>query len=274
MKNFLLLLLIHLFNVSLQAQTSTYNCYFEFNSAKYHTDSLPKLIEWINQYKSYKHVKFELYGYTDTIGSISYNDQLAKSRLASVAGSITDTVIQITKQVPKGEQYSLKNYAENKEYRKVEIIATFDQAENPEKQSKRKDKDQSDLSTEKEHYLEERFEEFDKKGNDVTINLKIQFENNSDVYYDWDSATQVYILSEYLKKYPNKKVEIQGHVCCSNSYDISLLRAKKVHDDLIRLKISPNRIKYEGFSNRVPLVKEVDEFSQQQNRRVEVIFYE
>ena len=67
---------------------------------------------------------------------------------------------------------------------------------------------------------------------------------------------------------------ILGHVCCSNNYAVSTSRAKKVYEDLVKYNINKKRMKYKGMSNTIPLVEEVNATTEQQNRRVEVMFYE
>ncbi|HWY10012.1 MAG TPA: OmpA family protein [Bacteroidia bacterium] len=93
-------------------------------------------------------------------------------------------------------------------------------------------------------------------------------------------------LLKTLKNNPKLKVEIQGHVCCTNNgedgvdYDtrepkLSENRAKAIYEYLIDKGISKSRLSYKGYGRTKP--KEPIEDSpekEQANRRVEVLVLE
>jgi outer membrane protein OmpA-like peptidoglycan-associated protein len=96
------------------------------------------------------------------------------------------------------------------------------------------------------------------------------------------SAETLEKLYVVLRDNPTLKISIEGHVCCvkdaPDAYDIdtyepflSVNRAKAIYNYLIDKGIDANRLKYEGFGRRKPVV--VDERNEQdaeKNRRVEV----
>lgn len=96
------------------------------------------------------------------------------------------------------------------------------------------------------------------------------------------SAETLEKLYVVLRDNPSLKISIEGHVCCvkdaPDAYDIdtyepflSVNRAKAIYNYLIDKGIDANRLKYEGFGRRKPVV--VDERNEQdaeKNRRVEV----
>lgn len=77
-------------------------------------------------------------------------------------------------------------------------------------------------------------------------------------------------LYKILTAYPDLEIAIQGHVCCGDDLPLSVARAKAVYDFLVLNGIASTRLSYEGFSNYKPLTKEIDEASEQANRRVEI----
>lgn len=104
------------------------------------------------------------------------------------------------------------------------------------------------------------------------IILPIKFEGNKTKIRQ-DSYPLVEELANTLKKYPELTAHIRGHVCCVNKKQKSKKRAKSVYKALIKSGISPDRISYNGYSNKVPLVyPERTEKDRSANRRVDVIF--
>ena len=97
----------------------------------------------------------------------------------------------------------------------------------------------------------------------------LEFVGNQAVpnYY---SMPVLYKLLEIMLMYPDLAITIQGHVCCGDDMPLSVARAKAVHDYLVGSGIDASRLRYEGFSNTQPVAKEIDEASEQRNRRVEL----
>lgn len=92
-------------------------------------------------------------------------------------------------------------------------------------------------------------------------------------------------LLKTLTDNPNLKIEIQGHVCCTNGADgldydtqernLSEARAKAIYDYLVSKGINADRLSYKGFGHSKP--KELIEDSpekEQANRRVEIMILE
>lgn len=92
-------------------------------------------------------------------------------------------------------------------------------------------------------------------------------------------------LLKTLNDNPSIKIEIQGHVCCTDDTDgldfdthiknLSEARAKAIYEYLIAKGISADRLSYKGFGHTKP--KEIIEDSpekEQANRRVEIMVLE
>jgi outer membrane protein OmpA-like peptidoglycan-associated protein len=277
MLNKIFFLLGVLIILPIQAQESAYNCFFRFNSAEYRSDSIIKMKNWLDNQDKSTLISFDLIAYTDTLGSIEYNDLLAEKRLENIAKILVESGYQVSGTRTVGKRYATANYTNNSEFRKVEISPNYSLESitleiDSTYQSEEKSGGIIELTeAEKE---ENRLAEFERLGNNAIINLHIEFQNGSNVYSNQESEKQVYYLAQYLKKYPKKKVMILGHVCCSNNYAVSLSRARKVYEDLRKYKIKKNRMNFKGMSNSRPLVEEINHKTEQQNRRVEVVFSE
>jgi outer membrane protein OmpA-like peptidoglycan-associated protein len=76
-------------------------------------------------------------------------------------------------------------------------------------------------------------------------------------------------LYQMVRKTPAMLL-IKGHVCCSDEQELSEKRAQQIKKYLVSRGINPGRLNWEGFSNRRPLVKEVDAPTRELNRRVEI----
>jgi outer membrane protein OmpA-like peptidoglycan-associated protein len=275
MKN-LLIILTWILALSSHAQTDkrTFNCYFGFNQADFPQDSTAKLLHWMQSIDG-KVETVTLRGYTDSVGAQTYNYKLADKRLKTISAQLLPAYYgKIRIADSKGEVYQ-QTYGQNdQQWRKVEVEVTYvptpvvveiPPVEIIEDQPKIIEK----APEPKVETKEERIETFSKaKG---AISLQVQFYGGTDTYMG-NAAADVEALAAYLNEHPEVNAFIRGHVCCQNDVVLSQRRAKKVYQDLIALGISKRRLKYEGFGNSMPLAQEVDEYTMQQNRRVDVVF--
>ncbi len=93
-------------------------------------------------------------------------------------------------------------------------------------------------------------------------------------------------FAESLKKSPEIKIELQGHICCHGKQgdgqdietgldNLSVMRAKEVYDFLIAKGIDKARLRYKGMGNAFPKVwPEMTTADQIANRRVEAVLWE
>lgn len=261
-----------------QAQETSYNCFFKSNSAEYPSDSITQLQNWLNSHGVNETISFTIVAYTDTIGRVDYNDQLSLKRLENVAAFLKAKNYRIQESKSIGERYAKDKYTNHAAFRKVEIHLISKEKEIASAvavaENERTDEQVFQVEKNFANSTKPLLEVFEEAGNNKTINLNIEFQNNSNVYIDEQSKQHVFYLAQYLKNNPEKKVMILGHVCCTDNYAVSLSRARKVYEDLLSYQINKNRLKFQGMSNNSPLVEEIDLQTQQQNRRVEVVFYE
>ncbi len=82
-------------------------------------------------------------------------------------------------------------------------------------------------------------------------------------------------LVDFISKYPDRQVSIEGHTddrgSASFNLDLSQRRAESVRDALIERGISSRRVQAVGLGEEFPVASNDHEFGRSQNRRVEII---
>ncbi|GAB5557680.1 MAG: hypothetical protein SchgKO_18930 [Schleiferiaceae bacterium] len=182
----------------------------------------------------------------DSTGTMPYNDDLSVSRAIAVRDYLVSQGVDkgLLATVGKGKR-ELKYTSDSDFYknRRCEFIVPLALSENL-----------ADLPLE--------------KGTTFAM-TNLQFVGNQSIPMA-ESYEPLAQLLLFLEENPEIAVEIQGHVCCMGDQELSQARAEMVKFYLIDRGIHPDRLKARGFSNKKPLVKEVDEATQAINRRVEV----
>lgn len=196
--------------------------------------------------------KVQIEGHTDSLASDDYNLRLSRRRVISLLEYLVSKGLDPRKVATGfyGEQrpryLSDTSWGKN---RRVEVLLYVDQNLLPAPEKRLTDYDLS-------------------KGQKLRI-PRLQFVGNQPVP-TWQSMPALRELLEVMKAQPDLKIEIQGHVCCSNNQELSVERAKLVYYFLRDQGIDEERLSYQGFSNSDPLYEEVDERAKAMNRRVEI----
>jgi OmpA-OmpF porin, OOP family len=103
----------------------------------------------------------------------------------------------------------------------------------------------------------------------------IQYEFNS-AALGTESFTELDRLADFLKKYPNIKVEVSGHTddVGEDNYNVELSRkrSESVAAYLVAKQIDSSRIATFGFGESQPLIQSTSRDARNLNRRVEVRF--
>ncbi|MCH2229876.1 MAG: OmpA family protein [Crocinitomicaceae bacterium] len=202
----------------------------------------------------------KLIAFCDTTASVQYNRQLAKRRLNEV---VTRSGMKVShaEQSVLGEEFNMKRMNYNAaSYRRVDILYK--------RKPNKLFSEYNGLSIDKALY---KFAE-DSTRKDITIQLKLQFYANEDVFMP-GYQQELTILYHFLKANPDVDAHIRGHVCCVDNRALSTARAMKVYKFLVRNSIDRNRLSIKGYSNKVPFVwPEKTPVDTQMNRRVDVIF--
>ena len=250
MKNYVLLLLLTLINPAFGQEKFT--VYFDFDVHQTNSDSNQKLTDWIAKSKD---VEVErIYAFCDSVGSHEYNDKLAVRRLNSVLKILRDNKIRLSKQIEtKGFGKRFEQSKIQDENRKVEIYFK-----------------------KKEEKLSDKIAQL-KVGDKLRLR-NLNFYNRSGIVVPKSRPVLAELL-EIMQENPKLKIEIQGHICCQEKFDvedISTLRCKTVYNYLIENGISVSRLSYKGFGSSQPIYKipEQNEFERDENRRVEILILE
>lgn len=257
-----------------------------FDTAKYDLTSQEskRLQDWINLNSKSKILSME--GFTDEVGSMSYNDTLSLKRVGYIYNLVQKKVTVRADFKTNGFGES-KLISENKaENRRVTIyyLSEF-QIEleefiiNDFKVQKSIDllpiKEVEKFNINPKWTLTEVVE---KVPNGTMFTLE-------DIQFHFDSAVLMLNAKQELDKWlvvlnsnPNLKIIVQGHICCIPKDDILLSskRAKAVMDYLVSKGVEKERIQYIGYGSTRPkfIIPEKNGYEALMNRRVEIVIQE
>jgi outer membrane protein OmpA-like peptidoglycan-associated protein len=256
--NMRILFFLFLFSaLSTQGQTDTLRVYFK-NDSYALSDSARAILSSIDQRVH------AVYAYCDQNGSIHYNDLLAQKRATSVLEAITADYLNEPTIHLIGKKMEVNPVSYNHHHwRRVDVIVEKPVDLKP----------VVEVEAFHETALIEQLSSFQKDSTltEKTIDLTIQFYPGLPIVLP-EFEGQLFILFDFLRYNTDVSAEIHGHVCCADDYPLSYHRAHMVYQFLIDRSISPKRLRYEGFSNRVPKINpEITDIDRQQNRRVEVV---
>ena len=106
----------------------------------------------------------------------------------------------------------------------------------------------------------------------IPIVLNISFQGDKDHLIGEDKNEDLAELIRILNSDSTITIKLNGHVAVRPDKELSLKRALRIKDYVVKSGISEKRINCEGFSNLNPLVPPINEINHAKNRRVEVIF--
>ncbi|MGE3538769.1 MAG: OmpA family protein [Candidatus Tectimicrobiota bacterium] len=85
----------------------------------------------------------------------------------------------------------------------------------------------------------------------------------------------LYPLTTFLQKYPERQVMIEGHTdsqgSADSNLDLSQRRAESVQSFLLQNSIEPARVTARGYGETTPVASNTTAAGRQQNRRVEIV---
>lgn len=193
----------------------------------------------VNEVEKQTFGRIVLMGYTDSVGSLEFNQVLASKRLQSVKKIIEGSKFKgyLLDSLNRNELRG-KEPVDDSQYRRVDIL----------------------IYKMEPNYVMAK-----------PINLNIQFVVASD-YVEKGSMESLKQLLYVMKSDDSLKIVLNGHVCCAPDQPMSLKRAKRVKTYLVNNGIDEKRITCFGYSNSVKLVEEVSSETRAINRRVEVVF--
>lgn len=264
----LLLLLLPLGRVYAQEET-VFSVYFEFNKYNLEQKQGENMVAFVKALDTTRIESIQIYGYCDDRGKDEYNFKLSTNR----ANTIRDTLIArgiknkiIVTIEGKGRilleediDVTTKDEARSKN-RRVDIVINFKPAPPPKLEPGYYKEVKKEMVVGDHIYLE-----------------NILFERGSSKLTP-KSRQELEKIAKLLLKYKNLNFEIQGHICCTPTFqkeaidkdtrkrELSKNRAYTVYKFFISKKIPASRMTYKGYGNTVPLGK-----GSEYDRRVELV---
>jgi len=259
---------ILVFPIVMFSQTKIKSFYFE-NEQSIPTPYSQNQLELFKQSLLKEEVVIlEIYSFTDSLGSNSYNTILAEKRLTYIASQlnlIDNSFIQL-KHSGLSYKYDVKDF---KSWRRVDIYYEL---------LVYRDSAVTENAIVTENQVEEIALMNDYYPIDESIKdtlpfiLNISFKEGT-AKIELKSFTEIKKIAGYLNTHPTRKIVIRGHVCCGTNMRISKNRAKAVYKELQKMGIEKSRLSYKGMSNKDPLVfPEKTNADRQKNRRVDIVF--
>jgi outer membrane protein OmpA-like peptidoglycan-associated protein len=271
-RRFYILLALLISNIILAQEETVYSVYFEFD--KYNLDEKQgnNVVAFIKAIDTARIETIQIYGYCDDRGKDEYNFKLSTNR----ANTIRDTLIGrgiknkiIVTIEGKGrilldediDNSNPDNVSEKRSRnRRVDVVVNFKPLPPPKLEPGVYNALKKDLIVGDRIYLENIL--FERGSSKLTLKSKTELEK----------------MARLLMKYKNLEFEIQGHICCTPTFqkeaidketrkrELSKNRAFAVYKFLVSKKINPSRMTHKGYGNTQPLGKGTE-----YDRRVELV---
>lgn len=269
MKSFLLFLLGLSSLLTFAQEEEIHSIYFEFDKYDLKDEQADTLLQFVRKLDTTKVETIEIFGYCDDRGKDAYNYKLSNNRANTVKNKLISKGIKskiIITIEGKGriliDEDVLDNVPEvRSKNRRVDVVVNY------------KPVVVSHLG------IPNLYEQLPKK---PAVGDRIYLD---DVLFDRGSSKlsgkarkQLDFIARQLHRFPKLEFEIQGHVCCTPTYqkeaidratrkrELSINRAERVFKYFNYRKIPKSRMKTIGYGNTQPLGK-----GSQFDRRVELV---
>ena len=269
------------------SQTDTLFVYFssdKFNVSRSEELRLKSFLDGITP------AKIELNGHCDSIGSLTYNENLSVQRCLAVKKIIRQNLLKETQILINhfGERKPIDNNEDTRARavnRRVQVIVwQLEKSDTigsiPEDSIKESKVIVTDSDKESAHA-----DSIISTLKDLEVGTTLRLPNLN--FYPGrhvilpQSLSTLKLLLKVLNDNSKMEIEIQGHICCqygegdgmdneTGIWNLSLRRAKEVYDYLVQNGIKARRLSYKGFGAGHKLVVERTEEDRITNRRVEV----
>lgn len=266
-----------------QKKTDTLRLYFNINEVSSPLN-YSRLDSAVFSLKG-KYADVAIYGYADFLHSNNYNQTLSQQRANHVKKHLlkisSKSQLNIYACEGKGEVLSQENGSSEGEPKQRRVDIYFEPVVTINVADDKLETPQDPLTEKKENIKE--LEELE-TGESLSLD-GLSFEPGRH-YVLKASVPVLEKLLQTLKKHNTLKIEIQGHVCCTqNGADgmdldtremkLSENRAKAIYDFLIKKGISKNRLSYKGYGRTKPKFPlELTPEEEQANRRAEIMIVE
>lgn len=258
--------------IVLQAQTTSFTVYFDFNKYELNAAARARLDSFaLAQKANLLPGIIDLSGHCDGVGSDPYNDLLSKRRVNTVKKYFRDlgfSESQVRNENGHGKRQPLNNNRTEEDRRlnrRVEILYS-----------------QVSAGTTKGGTLKEQIADTATITGTNIVLRNINFIGGLSHFLP-ESLDMLDELLEAMKAYPNLVIRIEGHICCQQGdvdgtdletglRNLSSSRANTVMGYLLSNGISMERVSAIGYGHRYPIhpYPESTEQERIENRRVEI----
>lgn len=268
MKNNILFLFILFYPLLINAQEQ-FHVFFDFNLNELNETSLSRIDKWVNENQDSEVLK--IYGYSDEIGTIDYNDDLSLKRSQSVYTNLKKKSMRFADNIEIKGFGKLFNLSQNQDENRKVIIFFEKSKKNLLMPFEIKIFREINSPVLHQIPLDEKSKMI-KVGNKLNVE-KLNFYLDSYIFSP-ESTESLSDLLSYMKTHRNIHIEIQGHNCCLpfDLNDLSTNRAKAVYDFLKSNGIKKKRLSYKGYGTKRPIfsIPEKNEEERSANRRVDI----
>lgn len=262
-----ILLLLLVSNLSIAQEETVYSVYFDVNKFNLDDKQGNNVVAFIKAIDTARIETIQIYGYCDDRGKDEYNFKLSTNRANTIKDTLLGRGIKnkiIVTIEGKGRillEEDIDNVTEARsKNRRVDVTVNFKPLPPPKLEPGVYNALKKDVIAGDRIYLDNIL--FERGSSKLTTKSKLELDK----------------MARFLMKYKNIAFEIQGHICCTPSFqkeaidkdtrkrELSKNRAFAVYKYLVSKKISPNRMTYKGYGNTVPLGKGTE-----YDRRVELM---
>lgn len=262
-----ILLLLLVSNLSIAQEETVYSVYFDVNKFNLDDKQGNNVVAFIKAIDTSRIETIQIYGYCDDRGKDAYNFKLSTNRANTIRDTLLGRGIKnkiIVTIEGKGRillEEDIDNVTEARsKNRRVDVTVNFKPLPPPKLEPGVYNALKKDLIAGDRVYLDNIL--FERGSSKLTTKSKLELDK----------------MAKFLMKYKNIQFEIQGHICCTPTFqkeaidkdtrkrELSKNRAFAVYKYLVSKKIAPNRMTYKGYGNTVPLGKGTE-----YDRRVELM---
>jgi outer membrane protein OmpA-like peptidoglycan-associated protein len=262
-----ILLLLLVSNLSIAQEETVYSVYFDVNKFNLDDKQGNNVVAFIKAIDTSRIETIQIYGYCDDRGKDAYNFKLSTNRANTIRDTLLGRGIKnkiIVTIEGKGRillEEDIDNVTEARsKNRRVDVTVNFKPLPPPKLEPGVYNALKKDLIAGDRVYLDNIL--FERGSSKLTTKSKLELDK----------------MAKFLMKYKNIQFEIQGHICCTPTFqkeaidkdtrkrELSKNRAFAVYKYLVSKKITPNRMTYKGYGNTVPLGKGTE-----YDRRVELM---
>jgi outer membrane protein OmpA-like peptidoglycan-associated protein len=267
MKRLLFLFLLVMPVLAAAQEETVFSVYFEFDKFNLDPAQGNNAVAFIKALDTTKIESIQIFGYCDDRGKDEYNFKLSNKRANTIRDTLTGRGIKnkiIVTIEGKGRillEEDIDNVSEARsKNRRVDVVVNFKPVPPPKLDPGFYNVIKKDMIVGDHIYLE-----------------NILFERGSSKLTP-KSRQELEKVAKLLLKYKNLSFEIQGHICCTPTFqkeaidkdtrkrELSKNRAFTVYKFFITKKVAATRMTYKGYGNTVPLGK-----GSEYDRRVELV---